>query len=72
MCMVSASNNVLKPTVDLLNTQPFNDVTNWEQAADLYPRPKPVADTDVAAVCGISIHFQKTEKIEDRSIMAKN
>lgn len=64
MCMVPAADGVFKPTIDLLNTQPFNDAVNWEQAADLYPRPKPVANTDVAAVAAMPIRFQSTENVD--------
>lgn len=64
MCMVLAADGVLKPTTDLLNGQPFNDAVNWEQAADLYPRPKPVANTDVAAVAAMPIRFQSTENVD--------
>ena len=64
MCLASGPAGTLLQTVDLLNTQPFNDVTNWEQAADLYPRPKPVADTDVAAVAAMPIRFQSTENVD--------
>lgn len=64
MCLASGPDGTLLQTVDLLNTQPFNDAVNWEQAADLYPRPKPVADTDVAAVAAMPIRFQSTENVD--------
>lgn len=64
MCLASGPDGTLLQTVDLLNTQPFNDAVNWEQAADLYPRPKPVANTDVAAVAAMPIRFQSTENVD--------